>query len=86
MNFTHTVKRERAPLKITIADKEIRSVEEVKFLGITLDRNLNLNRHCETIARKARSRLMRLCRSTGSNWGLNAESLRTIYLALIGRN
>ena len=60
ITFTHTTKRERRPLAIKIKDKDIKTVDEVKFLGITLDRNINLNRHCDIIATKARSMLVRL--------------------------
>ena len=81
--FSHATKRTKDPLHLTVSGRDLRFAEEVKFLGITLDRHLNLNRHCEIMAEKARRRMTKVTRTTGRNWGLSASSLRTLYLALV---
>ncbi len=49
-------------LKLTIGDQDITSSDNVKLLGVTLDKNLNFNEHVGTLCRKAASQLNVLAR------------------------
>ncbi|XP_049875608.1 uncharacterized protein LOC126380835 [Pectinophora gossypiella] len=61
----------------------IQLVEEIKILGLTIDRKLTFNTHVANICRKAANLYKLLARSAKISWGLNPEVVRTIYVAVI---
>ena len=68
---------------IKLGDSIINLENDVKYLGITLDRYLNWNTHIRTQCNKA-NRLLAACKKAiGKNWGLSPDKIRWIYKQVI---
>nr|XP_034833570.1 uncharacterized protein LOC117990212 [Maniola hyperantus] len=61
----------------------VQLVEEIKILGLILDSKLTFNNHIKYICKKALNIYKPLARSAKINWGLSAEVIRTMYVAVI---
>lgn len=79
--FTRNKVRKAYPLKIF--GQNIPYTESVKLLGVTLDRKLLWNEHCQLICRKAISSLMQCRRSVGKTWGLTPKVMLWLYTLVI---
>lgn len=76
-------KRARPPCNISINNKLIKEVKELRVLGITLDRGLTWKRHFDLMRSKA-SRALNVFRFIANRrWGGNTQDLLTIGNATI---
>jgi hypothetical protein len=67
--FTNRRKTEDlGPLKLH--GKDLKMLDEVKYLGVTLDSRLNWNQHLQKIIRKTQTTFALVRRTCGRNWGL----------------
>lgn len=58
-------------------------VDEIKLLGVTIDRHLNFANHIKAVCKKAANLYKQLACAAKVTWGLNGEIIRTIYIAVI---
>ncbi|CAM1296043.1 Uncharacterised protein at_DN0039 [Pycnogonum litorale] len=68
-------------LKLSISGDNLELIDEFKFLGIIIDKNLNFKKHVEYILNKVRTKFYFLCRAKKS--GLNIGDQLTLYTSLI---
>lgn len=68
---------------IRMGGRDIKFVEEIKILGIIIDKKLTFNNHISYACRKAANIYKYLARTVKATWGLNPEVTRTIYMAVI---
>ncbi|KAJ2940789.1 hypothetical protein O0L34_g14906 [Tuta absoluta] len=61
----------------------IEIVDEIKILGLILDKKLTFNSHVTYVCKKAINIYRQLARAARISWGLNSETIRTIYIAVI---
>jgi len=54
-------------------------VKETRYLGITIDKNLNYNRHLSNIVQKGKRTLMAIKSVIGKNWGLSPKKAYWAY-------
>ncbi|XP_063370300.1 uncharacterized protein LOC134658545 [Cydia amplana] len=57
--------------------------EQIKLLGVTIDKKLTFNEHVANVCRKATGVYKQLSRAARVGWGLNPEVIKTIYVATI---
>lgn len=68
---------------VKMYDKELQLSNEVKYLGIILDKQLNWKKQSEYTMAKA-TRVFGMCRSAyGKTWGLNPKVLKWIYTMMV---
>ena len=68
---------------IEIGGDTLQITEEVKYLGVTLDRHLRWNQHIKNKANAA-TKLLMTCKSyVGKTWGISPSKLRWIYNQVI---
>lgn len=65
---------------IIIQGKKIEFVNEIKYLGVIIDSNLNFNKHCDFICKKVSKKIGFLCRVAES---LSLWSRVTVYSTII---
>ncbi|CAG9135416.1 unnamed protein product [Plutella xylostella] len=75
-------------LKYDLPQMRLNGVEislsgEVTVLGLTIDRNLNFLSHLNKVCGKAMARFQMVSRAARATWGLNADILRLLYIAII---
>ncbi|XP_053618054.1 uncharacterized protein LOC128679687 [Plodia interpunctella] len=78
-----TKKLKYTPPQITMSGTTLSLVDEIKLLGLTIDRWLNFNSHVRNICTKAASIYKQLICAARVTWGLNGEIIRTLYVAVI---
>jgi ribonuclease HI len=71
------------PPQITMSGTNLTFVDEIKYLGVTIDNRLNFGNHVKNICRKAASIYKQLACAAKVSWGLNGEIVRTLYVAVI---
>jgi hypothetical protein len=54
-----------------------------KYLGVTLDRSLTFKTQLEKVALKVNARVNLIRKLDGTNWGCDADTMRTASLALV---
>ena len=75
-------------LGLFYGNEQIKYDPNPRFLGVTLDKNLLLNKHAEIITTRAQKRINMLRRIRGHDWGLDErlndylQSLDTINIRL----
>ena len=79
--FTKRVKM--APFSLTIAGKPIKIEKSAKFLGLVWDGRLSWKDHIDFVTAKCQKRLNLMRSVSGTKWGADAKTLRTIYVMLI---
>ena len=57
--------------------------EEVKYLGVIIDRKLTWKPHVDNIVKKATTLLWQLRRIVGRKWGLQPQTMMWVYTAII---
>ena len=70
-------------LRLTYKQAHISSDSNPKFLGVTLDPALRLNKHTEIIATRAKKRLNMIKSIKGKNWGASSKLAMTTYKVLV---
>lgn len=76
--------RRRNTINLKINDGlSINIVENIKYLGMWLDRSLLWNKHINEIAEKSFKFLNILKVLAGSGWGVHPKHLRSLYISLI---
>ena len=81
-----TRKRQRRPLgipELLLYGKEIKYVDQFKYLGITLNHNLNFNAHLEDIKQRCSRRINIIKCIAGKEWGADRRTLLQLYTSLI---
>lgn len=66
-----------------MGENEIPIVDEIRLLGLTIDKKLTFNSHVTNVCRKAMNIYKQLARTAKLEWGLSSEIVRTIYVAVI---
>ncbi|KAL1448444.1 hypothetical protein WDU94_012211 [Cyamophila willieti] len=66
-----------------IFGERIEIADEVKFLGVHLDKKLHWNQHIKKTTDKAKATLHIARRSVGKTWGLTPSVTRWIYTAIV---
>ena len=69
--------------KIYINGQEIEYVQEYKYLGIIISRNLSWRPHIEAIAKRATNIFLQCRTMLGRTWGLSPRTSKWAYTALI---
>ena len=81
--FTKSHKVAKKNISLVLDNKKLPREEQPTYLGVTLDRQLNLKKHVENIRNKALKRLQLLKRLTGTTWGSDKDTLRGLYLGYV---
>ncbi|PZO93157.1 MAG: hypothetical protein DI617_09050 [Streptococcus pyogenes] len=69
--------------RITFFNQVLVCSDEVKFLGVYFDRNLNWNKHFNYCLKKAKKAFWTCRNAIGRNWGLSPKTLIWIYSMII---
>ena len=64
--------------EIQVAGQPVRAGEQLKLLGVTLDRLLHFGPHCRALKQRTRPRLQQLRKLSGRSWGLSERHLKTV--------
>jgi len=83
MVVTKRKRRENTDISIYLNNKPLEQVNNIKYLGIILDRILNFREHIIHTSRKCSTLIHTLAKSAKLNWGLNHEALSTVYKVAI---
>ncbi|KAJ2943479.1 hypothetical protein O0L34_g16587 [Tuta absoluta] len=68
---------------IRMGPAPIELVDEIKILGLIVDKKLTFNSHVTYVCKKAVNIYKQLARAARISWGLNSEIIKTIYVAVI---
>ena len=79
--FTYKTKLSTIPLEVNNA--ELKYADEVKYLGIILDKRLNWNRQIEHIYKKANRALWACSSYCGRTWGVAPRLMQRLYQSTI---
>ena len=63
--------------------KAIKIVDEYKFLGVVIDKNLRFKKHANKTRKKTKKRVNILKCMAGKSWGQSLESQRTLFLTYV---
>lgn len=75
--------RKSKTVNITIATKKIEYVDQIKLLGVIIDKNLKFIPHVKYITQKANKVYGFLCKYVRPTWGVNSENIKIIYEQVI---
>ena len=78
--FTRSHKVAKAKLDLKIKENPLEKDENPTYLGVTLDRQLNLKKHVENTKKKAMKRLNLIKQLASTTWGADKNTLRSLYL------
>ena len=81
MLFTKSKQRQARTLRLFGCDIDL--VDEFKYLGLTLDHNLNWKSHIEKRTSKACMILGQCRRAIGKKWGLSPKSVHWLYTMIV---
>lgn len=73
----------RRPRPLSLNGQEIPYSPTAKYLGVTIDTNLNWSPHCKERAKKAMMAIATCKRAIGPKWGLKPKVLMWIYKAIV---
>lgn len=68
---------------LTIADQPITMYTEIKYLGVTINRQLNWKPHITEKIQRARMSLGHARRVVGNTWGFTPQIMKWLYLSVI---
>ena len=71
------------PSSLTINGTEIKFVKKVKYLGVTLDSELNFNEHIEGKIKKAKALLFMISKSIGKLWGPSPKLTKWAFTGMV---
>lgn len=69
--------------RMQMGGTDIQMVDEIKLLGLTIDKKLTFNSHVSRICKKAANLYKQLAKAAKIEWGLSPEIIRTIYVAVV---
>ena len=78
--FTKSHKEAKKKLRLHIDGNQLTKEDNPVYLGVTLDRQLNLNTHAQNVKKKAMKRLNLIKKLASTTWGSNKQMLRNLYL------
>ena len=78
-----TKKRKTREIDIQMKGTKIEIVKHMKYLGVIIENKNKWNQHLDLIANKSRRLYHQILRTTGKEWGLSSDVLRTIYISAI---
>ncbi|UYV76317.1 hypothetical protein LAZ67_14000006, partial [Cordylochernes scorpioides] len=81
--FTTDMKLYKIRPKIILKEQQLQYNKHPKYLGYTLDPEINSSKHIEEVIRKGRDRLKILNYISGREWGADATTLKLTYTSLI---
>ncbi|UYV64027.1 UBR4, partial [Cordylochernes scorpioides] len=81
--FTTDKKLYKIRPKIILKEQQLQYNKHPKYLGYTLDPEINSSKHIEEVIRKGRDRLKILKYISGREWGADATTLKLTYTSLI---
>ncbi|UYV76333.1 hypothetical protein LAZ67_14000036, partial [Cordylochernes scorpioides] len=81
--FTTDKKLYKIRPKIILKEQHLQYNKHPKYLGYTLDPEINSSNHIEEVIRKGRDRLKILKYISGREWGADATTLKLTYTSLI---
>ena len=81
--FSNSPKTAKKNLKLIIDGKRLEKEENPVYLGVTLDRQLNLNKHMEKVKHKSTRRLNIVKRLATTQWGADKKTLRQLYIGYV---
>ncbi|UYV74179.1 hypothetical protein LAZ67_11002330 [Cordylochernes scorpioides] len=81
--FTTDKKLYKIRPKIILKEQQLQYNKHPKYLGYTLDPEINSSKHIEEVIRKGRDRLKILKYISGREWGADATILKLTYTSLI---
>jgi hypothetical protein len=68
---------------LTLHGMQLQMLQEVKYLGVTLDSNLSWNQHVQKTIRKAQTTYVAIRRTFGKKWGLRPNMVHWLYTRVI---
>ena len=68
---------------LTLRGVALKQVDQVKYLGVTLDKKLTWTPHIQQITTKAKRAMMTCRRMTGQTWGLKPHIAHWLYTAVV---
>jgi hypothetical protein len=68
---------------LILRGKQLQMLDEVKYLGVTLDSKLSSNQHLQKITRKAQTTFAVIRRTCGTKWGLRLSMVHWLYTRVI---
>ncbi|KAJ2939044.1 hypothetical protein O0L34_g19024 [Tuta absoluta] len=69
--------------QIIVHGQSVKFVNQIKYLGVIIDRKLNFIKHTEYILNKAKHLFNKLSIFVRPTWGVHPENIKTIYLQVI---
>jgi len=78
-----TNKRIKDLPKLYMNDCVLNYVDETRYLGIIIDKNLNYKSHLNNIIQKSKRTLMTLKSVIGNNWGLTPKNAHWAYTTIV---
>lgn len=69
--------------RVNMGGVPIEIVDEMKILGLIIDRKLNFKSHISAVCKKATGIYKQLAKTAKIEWGLNPEVIKTIYVAVV---
>ena len=81
--FSNSPKTAKKNLRLSIDGKRLEKEDNPVYLGITLDRQLNLNKHMEKVKHKSTRRLNIVKRLATTQWGADKKTLRQLYIGYV---
>lgn len=78
-----TKKLKYEPPRLYMSNNRLQIVNEIKLLGLIIDKNLTFQPHIAAVSRKTAEIYKQLACAAKVTWGLNREIIRTIYVAVI---
>ena len=70
--------RDAVNCTVKVAGETVTAGDQLKLLGVTLDRLLHFGPHCRSLRQRVRPRTAQLRKLTGRDWGLEERQLRTV--------
>ena len=66
-------------IKITISNKTIEHVHQIKLLGVIIDSKLKFIQHVKYVTQRALKIFRSICKFVRPTWGISSESIKIIY-------
>ena len=81
--FTKSNKIAKKKLSLSLQDTTLQKEDHPSYLGVQLDRQLNLKKHIQNLKEKSMKRLNLVKRLAGTSWGSDKSTLRHLYVGYV---